>query len=826
MNPEELKKQFNQILGINHRLSLAFGSIFLVFALFFLLMGHWFYSATTQKNEQKLEETIVDIINVAVNQVSMSGKFHSRLLIEKIVKAQPRVTFVQISDMNQKIIAHSDSEFNQTILPPEMQAIFTRITQGEEAVFLDSRHDSKRVKMVFMPFKTGYRNETTGMICVAIHKEDFYSARQKFYLNLAMITLFMLLTSMLSTYFLSKKFGKDIKKMALQLSGILEHSPVDICITDNQGCIIAASKSFIIRREKDKNFLKSELEAISTQNFSSDGHIVEHEKETFLVNSFVIDLSGRGSAQTICLMAQNITRLRQIEKELKESEENLRITLESIGDAVLTTDEEGKITSLNPAAEKLLEAKNHEICGKNHHEVLQLFERNSEKPLVSSIDEVLAGKKDEISSEKRAVFVARSGNKYIVSESAAPLVDFNQNTIGSVLVIRDVTEQAIMEERMRQDQKVESLGLLAGGIAHDFNNMLTGIMGMADYLQHNHEMNEKARSAAAAIVSSAERASDLTAKLLSYARKESLVFSSFDAHEIMDESIKILRRSIDKSIDLKLELNATDSKIYGSSSFFQTAIINLALNSRDACGENGEISIKSENTYLDKDYCQKSRFDIFSGPYFKLTVSDNGSGIAPENLSRIFDPFFTTKEPGKGTGLGLPAIYGMVIEHRGAIEVESRLNHGTDITIYLPLCESELNSKKETKGDQKPEKLDATVLIIDDEELIRFMLKESLNSFGCKVIEAENGVEGLQKYEEMQNKIDLIILDAIMPKLNGIETFKRLMQMNPEAKVIISSGFTRDAKLEDLLHHGLKGFLKKPYHYLELYEKIAETLNS
>jgi PAS domain S-box-containing protein len=828
-SPKRIIKK-SKILNIDRNMAVSFSTLFLILLLGVLAIGHIFYTNFSEKNEKELESIIAGILNETINQVSFSGKFHARLLIEEISKKEPRLEFIVVSDLNHQIIAHSNPERNGKDLSLRLKRIAEKIFLGAAPQFWKSEYQNKLISFVALPFRSGFQNKIQGIICFGVSADTQLKEKSLFYQQIAGIIFVMFLFSLGATYFISKEFGRQVREMAMQLDGILAHAPFHVCINDSEGNIKNASISFLKKLEGKSEFLgKERIEIFSGKDVSEKSdidRIVECDGETFLVSSFPIKKEVAGAPLVSCTLAQDLTKLYEAEKALRENEQNLRITLDSIGDAVLTTDSDGLVTRMNPVAERLTGWSSTEAIGLSHENVFRIIDGNSNKPRQSPA--FIAMENGMIEAiDVKTILIQKSGDEISISDSAAPIRNLDGEIVGSVLVFRDVTEQLKMEEQLRQSQKVESIGRLAGGIAHDFNNMLAGIIGAADILPLTQDLNKEAQNIVKIIMTSAQKAADLTSKLLSYSRKSKTILTTMNFHQILNESLGILDRILERQLELKSELTATEVYIDGDVSQIQNSIINLVLNARDAMPEGGEVELKTRNVYLDERYCEGSLFPIIPGNYLNLSITDTGIGIPTDHISRIFDPFFTTKEVGKGTGLGLSAVYGMVRDHRGAITVSSQVDEGTVFDLYFPL--KELNEADKTLFETIPEEIEnlsGTILVVDDEDVVRDTLEKLIASLGCKVLTARDGKECVEVFTENANDIDLVILDVVMPEMDGQEAFYKIREIRPRVKVLMSSGFTRDAELETLLKSGLHGFIQKPYKRLDLYLRIKGILHN
>ncbi len=400
----------------------------------------------------------------------------------------------------------------------------------------------------------------------------------------------------------------------------------------------------------------------------------------------------------------------------------------------------------------------------------------------------------------------------------------SENMGGAVIRIDDVTQKHELEEQLKHRSKMDAIGKLAGGVAHDFNNMLAGILGASQLLSSKQRnLDDKSSELVDIIVRAASRAADLTAKLLMFSRKGSTATNEISMHSLIDETVAMLKRTVDKKIRISVMKSAQNETIQGDSSQLQNALLNLAINAAHAMPSGGEIFIDTRNTELDRNYCKLIPFDISPGDYFEINIADSGKGIPRDLLPRIFEPFFTTKDQGKGTGLGLAAVYGAIQNHNGAIFVESEINKGTTFTLYLPTITA---TKEVLSKSTAVIPGTGAILLVDDEKINLTTGKLMLQEMGYSVITAENGITALQIYEEKQDEIDLIILDMIMPLMNGRELFQKLQQINPQCKGIVSSGYLNDENIEDLLGLGIKGFIAKPYKNHELSRLISEVITT
>ncbi len=394
-----------------------------------------------------------------------------------------------------------------------------------------------------------------------------------------------------------------------------------------------------------------------------------------------------------------------------------------------------------------------------------------------------------------------------------------------LVTVRDIEQRkseeqqrGLLEDRLRQSEKMDAIGHLAGGIAHDFNNQLTGILGYAELLRYSVKDPEEV-SFAEHIVRACRRSADLTRQLLAFARKGNYQVGPVDVHALVAEVVALLERSIDKRITIRTDLGARISVVMGDATQLQNALLNLAINARDAMPAGGEILLASRLIAADA-VDRKELPALARGPWLRIAVTDTGTGMNDETLKRIFEPFFTTKEVGKGTGMGLASVYGAIQIHKGAIGVDSKLGRGTTFEIDLPLAATEEAEKGQEA--QPPERIaKARVLVIDDEQDVRDLLGDMLRRAGCTVRTCQDGVEAIAVFTRAWREIDVVILDMVLPKLGGRDIFAALRRVDPNVNVLLVSGYSLDGDTQSLLDDGARGFLEKPFHLSTLLQMVG-----
>lgn len=410
-----------------------------------------------------------------------------------------------------------------------------------------------------------------------------------------------------------------------------------------------------------------------------------------------------------------------------------------------------------------------------------------------------------------------------ISEQGGPF-------IGKLLLIRNVTEevksaeeQSRLEARLRQSEKMEAIGQLAGGVAHDFNNQLAGIMGYADLLYEELEHNPRLIGFTDGILNSAKRAADVTQQLLAFARKGHYLNIPVDLNRVVDETVAVLSHSIDKRIHIRREMSEEGAIAMGDPSQIQNAVLNLALNARDAMENGGTLTFRTSRVTIGGDRPHDS-VDLPDGIYAKVSVEDTGIGIDPAILDRIFEPFFTTKPEGSGTGMGLAAVFGTAKNHGGAVTVESEVAAGSKFSIFIPCCGEETAEVIEPDAKISSKQSRGHILVIDDEMLVRDTVSIMLRRAGFTVESCDSGEAGLSYFQRHEKEVSLVILDLVMPGMSGEEVYKLLRQIAPDVRVLVSSGYSLNEMAQRILANGGSGFIQKPFRQTELSKKVFEII--
>ena len=559
------------------------------------------------------------------------------------------------------------------------------------------------------------------------------------------------------------------------------------------------------------------------KNVSQEVREITKDGRTLWVN---LNLSPwfdeKGNVIGILGIGADITEHRKMHESLRRSEEKYRTILESIEEGYFEVDIAGNLIFFNDALCKIVGYSRRELMGMNNREYTT---PETAKRMYQLFNKVYrTGKPAQVMDYE---IIAKDGTTKILEMSASLMRDPSGQPTGFRGVVRDVTERMLAEEekktleaQLQYAQRLEALGTLAGGIAHNFNNLLMGIMGNTSLMLLEAEKGSPNYEKIRKIETLVDSGSLLTKQLLGYARKGRYEIKPISINRVVKETSDTFAIT-KKDITVRHELDEGVCAVKADKGQIEQILWNLYVNAADAMPRGGELFLKTMNT-IDKEM-KKKPYKVKPGGYVVVTVRDTGVGMVRKTTERIFEPFFTTKGFAKGTGLGLASVYGMVKAHGGYIDVDSKRGKGTTFRIYLPASEEEVPEKK-----APPETIEEgteTILLVDDEEMVLEVDQEMLEIMGYTVLVAKGGKEAIALFKENKETISLVILDMIMPDMGGGETYDQLKAINPDIKVLLSSGYSLDGEAEEILKRGCDGFIQKPFDLKEVSHKVREIVD-
>ncbi len=516
-------------------------------------------------------------------------------------------------------------------------------------------------------------------------------------------------------------------------------------------------------------------------------------------------------------ITRDITEKKKAEDAIAAEKERLAVTLRSIGDGVIVTDIDGNVTLLNKVSEELTGWTNEEALGKPLTEVFNIINENTREKCENPVEKVLKSGMI-VGLANHTALIKKNGTEIVIADSAAPIKDKHSKTIGIVLVFRDVTAQYRMEQEMQKIQKIESLGLLAGGLAHDFNNLLTSILGNVSLVKM--QLGAEHRSFARLIETekAAKMAADLTQQLLTFARGGAPVKKPASLLDIAREASTFAMSGSNIKCFHTVPASLWSAEVDRGQ--ISQVFNNLIINAVHAMPKGGAVHLAFENAVVKKH----NAASLKAGDYVKITFRDEGTGIPEEHLPKIFEPYFTTKT--NGSGLGLATVLSIINRHDGKISVESKAGAGTTFTVYIPALRDTLSPvTQEVKSVQAGQ---GKILIMDDEELVRDVAGHILSELGYVVEYARDGKEAIAVYlkaESEQNPFDVVIMDLTIPGgMGGKDAVKSLQALAPDAKVLVSSGYSRDPIMAEYEKYGFCGVVCKPYDVGEISGEISKIM--
>lgn len=510
---------------------------------------------------------------------------------------------------------------------------------------------------------------------------------------------------------------------------------------------------------------------------------------------------------------------RRTAEALRASEERYRTLVDNLDIGVTLLDSEYNVIMANAAQSRLFDGLASELVGRRCYEALG--QGKSLCPHCPAFRAMASGRPAEVETER----LTTDGKRINLRIKAFPTRGECGTITGCIEVVEDITTRARMQEQLRQAAQLEAIGRLAGGVAHDFNNLLTAILGYSGVLLQQMPKRSPEAEKVFQINRAAERAAELTRQLLAFSRKQVLSVKTLDLNPLISDFEKILRRLLGVDIELITVLDPSLGQVMADPNQIEQILLNLAVNARDAMPEGGRLTMETANVTLDEEYA-RTHADVNPGQYVMFSVADTGLGMDAATLSNMFDPFFTTKAKGKGTGLGLSTVYGIVKQHKGHVSVSSEPGRGSVFKVYLPYLTHHVEPEPEAAIVDSQRRGNETILVVEDEEVVRNLACELLELLGYSVLQAAHPLEAIRISQDQDRSIDLLLSDVVLPKMDGTRLYRCILEFRPQIKVLYVSGYTQDS----IVDHGVLkpgvNFLAKPFTLDSLASKVREVLDT
>jgi len=623
---------------------------------------------------------------------------------------------------------------------------------------------------------------------------------------------------------------KHVERKAEQMALFATLSPSPIVRFGADGRILMANPAAIEimgLKQRGEEFLQEVIPSLKPVDLSqciAQGELYYRTAE-FKDRFFQVALRGIADLGVGHLYGTDITDLVSIQEQLKSKESFLRQVIDANPNLIFVKDLSGRFSLVNKAVAEIYGTSVNEIIGKTDSDFVQ-DQAEAQRFREDDLEVMREGRDKTISEE---IITDKQGKQHVLQTIKRPLRMGDDKTPYVLGVATDITDRRNLEEQLRQSQKLEALGQLAGGVAHDFNNLLTGILGCANLLRSSIDKPGQVEELTGQIETTAERAAQLTQKLLGFARKGKHQNIPINLHDSIQEVISLLQRTIESNIRIITRLNDTPLKVLGDPVQIQQILLNLTINARDAMHPStggtagGDLVIKTDHISITSQ--NNTNPGLRMGDYCVVSISDSGCGI-PERLhQKIFEPFFTTKEQGRGTGMGLSMVYGIVQNHSGLIELESSSGSGTTFRVYLPATCLPLQPQV-TRSSSRVTQHKAKIMLVDDHEVIRNVTSRMLVSLGYEVESFADGIEAVEFYSGSFSEIDLVILDMIMPRMGARDCFVALREINPNVRAILSTGYVNNYEVQNILDLGIEDFIQKPYKLEALSEVLSRVLSN
>ncbi len=512
-------------------------------------------------------------------------------------------------------------------------------------------------------------------------------------------------------------------------------------------------------------------------------------------------------------------QIQRMRRHLLEREELFRLISENAADMIAVVDNKGNRIYNSPSYQRILGYSADELSQTSAFEQIHPDDREKVVDAAAYAQKYGTGKAIEYRMRDK------SGQWRVLESTASSVRNKNGEVEKLVIVNRDVSERRLLERQFLQAQKMEAIGRLSGGVAHDFNNLLGVILGYAEVLEEQPAAAlADRRESVEQILKAGRQAASLVRQLLAFSRQQVLEPKIVDVNAIVRDTQKMLSRLIGEDIELITQLSDEIRKVRVDQGQLEQAIMNMAVNARDAMPNGGQLRIQTDNFEMDEQAALKYQYPVLVGSYVRLSISDDGVGMSPETLARAFEPFFTTKDKGKGTGLGLAMVYGFVKQSGGYIDLTSELGVGTALTIYFPQVQEQQDQDEPVVISKETLAGNGTILLVEDDDPLRKLTVRHLQSFGYRVLDAQDATTALVISDAAREDIDLLLTDVVLPKTNGRALAKMLLEKRPALRVLFTSGYTGQSILSGNILEENCHFLAKPYTRSSLAQKVREVL--
>ena len=641
---------------------------------------------------------------------------------------------------------------------------------------------------------------------------------------------------------------KKLAEREVELRIILDNTPAMIIGVDRECRYVSANKAYLTKfKLQDESELLGKyveevvgetnwrrlepriVDALSGRATSFELMMEYPGGPRFVQAHYVPLLTESGSVERFFALIIDLHERHLAEVALRAGEKNLETILDSLNEAVIAMDDAGRVRRMNSVAERMTGIDTARAKYEKLGDVVHFEDRSTHERIVDPVGRAREGR-DRLTTDSEILLISADGDVRHVEWSLSETWNNDDGVAGRVIVLRDVTSEYALRAELIQNEKLQALGRLAGGIAHDFNNLLAGVSGAAEVLANVHKetLSRSAMEVVRDIIALTERAAGLTGQLMAFSQKGQISRQVLRIDELVGEIVKVLKNTVDRAVEIILVDDAESATVFGSVPAIHSAVLNLCINATQSMPNGGKLTISLSNVNLGAAECAKSTFELSAGKYIRMTFTDTGHGIDEGIIGQIFDPFFTTRNVGVGNGFGLTTTYATIVRHNGSITVESVLGEGTKFDILLPCCieetqQGEFQPSVETRRSGEPV---GTILLIDDEDLVRQSLCMMLEHLGATVLCASNGAEGVELYGQKSGEIDLVVIDMNMPVMNGPSAMAKMREIRSDCKFVAISGYSEFDLGSDEQPIELAASLTKPFSIKSLEALLKQVLPS